>query len=189
MPALWKRGRMMEEIKRIMAKASYGQGTKVFSKGIDINTYEGKKPTQILGCIITDAEIVGCSFDGNVKNGKAVKVSVKFDIHLWYALVGDTKVSKVSTKFSDVVVITAQGAEEYSDEEVRAWIKQAPRCTDTSIVDGRDGSSVKAQIEYELGAEIVGQTTLNVRVINAFTEVDEEISVEDKDDFDDDDDD
>ncbi len=176
----------MEEIKKIIAKAAYGQGTKAFSKGIDINTYESDRPTQILGCIITDAEILGCSFEGNVVKGKAVRVNMKFDTHLWYALDGDTKVAKMSTKFSDVVTIGAQGAEEYSNEDVRAWIEQAPKCMGTSVTNGRDGAFIKAQIEYELGAEIVGMTTLSVRVINDFSEADagEELPGEELDDFD-----
>jgi len=176
----------MEEIKKIIAKAAYGQGAKAFSKGIDINTYERKRPTQILGCIITDAEILGCSFEGNLEKGKAVRVNIKFDTHLWYALGSDTKVAKVSTKCSDVVTIGAQGAEAYSNEEVRAWIKQTPTCTDTSVAEGHDGAGVRAQIEYELGAEIVGLTSLNVRVMNAFNEADdaEEITAEEIDDYD-----
>lgn len=174
----------MEEIKKIIAKAAYGQGAKTFSKGIDINTYERKRPTQILGCIITDAEISSCSFEGNVEDGKAVRVHIKFDTHLWYGLGGDTKVAKVSTKFSDIVKIRAQGAQRYTEEEVRAWIKQAPKCCETSIVDGREGASVKAEVEYELGVEITGLTTLNVRVINAEVDDVEEISVEDTNDYD-----
>ncbi len=181
----------MEEIKKIIAKAAYGQSTKAFSKGIDINTYERKKPTKILGCIITDAEISDCSFEGNVENGKAVRVNGKFDTHLWYGLGGDTKVAKASAKFSDVVTIYAQGAEKYSDEEIRAWVSQAPKCCGTSIIDGHEGACVKVQVEYELGAEIVGQTTLNVKVMNIVSEADdfEEVTVEDKDDLDEYDDD
>ncbi len=176
----------MEQIKKIMAKAAYGQGAQVFSKGIDINTYERKRPTQILGCIITDAEVLSCCFGGNVENAKEVRVNVKFDTHLWYGLGSDTKVAKVSTKFLDTVKINAQGSEQYSGEEVRAWIKQAPKCTKTSIIDGHEGASVNVQVEYELGAEIVGQTTLNVRVVNAFSETDgdEEVTVDDNIDFD-----
>ena len=176
----------MEEIKKIIAKAAYGQSSKVFSKSIDINTYERKRPAKILGCIITDVEISGCTFEGNVENGKAVRVNGKFDTHVWYGLNGDTKVAKASTKFSDVVTIYAKGAEVYSDEEIRAWIKEAPKCCGTSIVDGHESACVKAQVEYELGAEIIGQTTLNVKVINAISETDdaEEITVEEKDEFD-----
>ena len=111
---------------------------------------------------------------------------MKFDTHLWYGLGSDTKVAKVSTKFLDTVKINAQGSEQYSGEEVRAWIKQAPKCTKTSIIDGHEGASVNVQVEYELGAEIVGQTTLNVRVVNAFSETDgdEEVTVDDNIDFD-----
>ena len=155
----------MEEIKKIIAKAAYGQGTKSFRKDVHINTYERKKPTEILGIIITDTEILSCALEGDIKNGKAVRVNGTFDVHLWYALNGDTKVTKVSTKFSDIVMVHGQEAEKYSNEEVKAWIEKTPKCSGTSIIDGLEGPDVTATVEYELGAEIVGETTLNVKVI------------------------
>ena len=155
----------MEEIKKIIAKAAYGQGTKSFSKDIHINTNERKKPTEILGISITNAEIVSSAFEGNMNNGKIVRVKGAFDVHLWYALNGDTKVAKVSTKFSDIVLVSGQEAEKYNNEEVRAWIQKTPKCSGTSITDGPEGSGVTATVDYELGAEIVGQTTLSVKVI------------------------
>ncbi|MDD3168221.1 MAG: outer spore coat protein CotE [Eubacteriales bacterium] len=156
----------MEEIKKIIAKAAYGQGTKSFSKDIHINTIEGKKPTEILGIIITDAEILSCALEGNIKNGKAVRIKGKFDVHLWYALSEDTKVTKVSTKFSDILIVSGQEAEKYNNEEVRAWIQKTPQYSGTSMIDGPEGPGVTVTVLYELGAEILGQTTLSVKVIN-----------------------
>lgn len=155
----------MEEIKKIIAKAAYGQGIKSFSKDIHINTYEGKEPAEILGIIINKAEISNYALEGNVKNGKIVRIKGTFDVHLWYALNGDTKVTKVSTKFSDIVIVSGHETEKYNNEEVRAWIQKTPQCSGTSIIDGPEGPGVTATVKYELGAEIVGQTTLNVKVI------------------------
>lgn len=156
----------MEEIKKILAKAAYGQGAKSFSKDININT-EGKKPTEILGIIITNAEILSYALEGNIENGKVVRIKGTFDVHLWYALNGDTKVTKVSAKFSDIVIVSGQEAEKYNNEEVRAWIQKTPQCSGTSIIDGPEGPGVTASVKYELGAEIVGQTTLSVKAIYA----------------------
>lgn len=155
----------MEEIKKINAKAAYGQGTKSFRKDININTIKGKKPTEILGIIITNAEILGCALEGNIKNGKVVRVNGTFDVHLWYALNGDTKVTKVSAKFSDAVIVSGHEEEKYYNENVRAWIQKSPQCSGTSIIDSPEGPSVTATVKYELGAEIVGQTTLNVKAV------------------------
>lgn len=163
----------MEEIKKIIAKAAYGQGTKFFRKDIHINIDERKKPTEILGITITNAEILSSAFEGNIKNGKVVRIKGAFDVHLWYALNGDTKVTKVSTKFSDIVMVSGQEAEKYNNEEVRAWIQKTPKCSGTSIVDGPEGPGVTATVEYELGAEIVGQTTLSVKVIYTVDVLDE----------------
>jgi hypothetical protein len=170
----------MEEIKKIIAKAAYGQGTKPFSKDIHINTFERKKPTEILGINVTNAQISSSTFEGNIKNGKVVRIKGTFDVHLWYALNGDTKVAKVNTKFSEIVMVSGQEAEKYNNEEVRAWIQKAPKCSGTSIVDGPEGPGVKATVAYELGAEIVDQTTLSVKVIysdDALEEL-EEVSLE-----------
>ena len=170
----------MEEIKKIIAKAAYGQGTKSFSKDIHINTNERKKPTEIMGAAITNAQISSSTFEGNVKNGKIVRIKGTLDVHLWYALNGDTKIAKSSTKFSEIVMVSGQEAEKYSNEEVRAWIQEAPRCSGTSIIDGPEGPAVAATVEYALGAEVVGQTTLSVKVIYAddASEDVEEMSIE-----------
>lgn len=157
----------MEVIKKIIAKASYGQDIQSFNKDIHINTYERKKPSEILGCIITGTEILSCSLEENVQNGKGVRVNGKFDVNLWYGLSGDTKVAKVSTNFSDVIVINAEGVEKYKNEEVRAWIEKAPESTGTTIADRQEEPGVAVQVEYELGAEIIGQTALNVKVIQS----------------------
>jgi spore coat protein E len=154
----------MEEIKKIIAKAAYGQSTKSFSKEIHISL-EGKKPTEVLGVIITNAEIISCALEGNIENGKAVRIKGKFDVHLWYALNGDTKVTKGSANFSDIVIVSGQEAEKYNHEEVRAWIQKNPQCSGTSIVDGTEGPGVTAAVKYELGTEIVGQTALSVKAV------------------------
>jgi len=156
----------MEEIKKIIAKAAFGQGTESFRKEVHINTEERKKPAEILGTIITNAAISSCTLEGNVSNGKAVRIKGTFDVHLWYTQNGDSKAVKTGAKFSNVVMVYGQEAEKYSNEEVRAWIQKAPECLGTTIVDSPEGSGVKAAVEYELGAEVVGLTTLNVKVIN-----------------------
>lgn len=180
----------MEVIKKIIAKASYGQEIQAFKKDIFINTSDRKKPSEVLGCIITGAEILCCSLEENVKSGKGVNVNGRFDINLWYGIGGDTKVAKASTNFSDIIVISAQGEEKFNNEEVRAWIQKAPNYSGASITDRQEEPGVLVQVEYELGAEIIGQTTLNVKVIQFEdnTEEDEAIPLEDGETLDDEDD-
>lgn len=157
----------MEEIKKIFVKALYGRSTESFSKNIHINTNEGKKPEEILGTIITNAGILNWTLEGNINNGKAVRVEGIFDVHLWYALNGDTKVASASSEFSDIVMIHEQDAEKYGNEEVRVWIQRIPKCSRASITDGPEGPGITATVEYELGAEIMGQTELGVKVFYA----------------------
>ncbi len=162
----------MEEIKKIFVKALYGRGTESFSKDIHINT-NGQKPEEILGTVIINAGILNWTPEGNINNGKAVRVEGIFDVHLWYALNGDTKVASASSEFSDMVMIYGQDAEKYSDEEVRAWIQKTPKCSKTSITGGPEGPGVTATVEYELGVEIMGQTELGVKVFYPADSTDE----------------
>lgn len=133
---------------------------------------------------------MSCSLEENVKNGKGVKVNGKFDINLWYGLSGDTRVAKVSANFSDIVVINAQGGEKFINEEVRAWIQKSPAYSGASITDRQEEPGILVQVEYELGAEIIGQTALNVKVIKSEdnTEEDEAKPLEDGETLDDEDD-
>jgi len=89
-------------------------------------------------------------------------------------LSGDTKIAKVSTNFSDIVMIDAQGAGAFKNEEVRTWIQKDPKYTGASIIEEQEGYGVKVLVEYELGAEIVGQTTLNVKVLKFEDNADED---------------
>jgi spore coat protein E len=155
---------MMEEIKKIFVKAVYGHSTESFSKNIHIDAKEGKKPEEILGTIITNVGILSWTVEENINNGKSVRVEGIFDAHLWYALNGDTKVASASSEFSDIVVIHGRDSERYSNEEVRAWIQRVPWCSRTSITDGPEGPGITATVEYELGAEIMGETELGVKV-------------------------
>jgi hypothetical protein len=119
---------------------------------------------QVLGCTINGARIISSSIDGNDNKGKKVRADVEAELHIWYRTDNDTKVYKADAIFSDMIEVEKQGAERFSHEDVKVWVKEKPRCVDTAIISEKEGDLVAVQLEYALEAEIVGETLLNVKV-------------------------
>lgn len=154
----------MEDTKKIITRAVYGNRTQTYRNIVRIQTGEVEKLKNVLGCTINGAKVLGAFIQGDDKKSIKVRVDVEFQIHIWYRTDNDTKVSKVDVKASDIVEIEKQGAERFSHEEVSVWMKENPKCVDTSIISEAGGDLVAVQLEYELGAEIIGETLLNVKV-------------------------
>lgn len=153
----------MEDAKRIITRAVYGHKIQTFRNIVRIAVGEGERLTDILGCTVTGAMITGSSIEEDDGNGKKVKVSLKLDIHAWYRSENDTKVSKTSAEFTNVIVIAKQGPENYKNEEVKVLTRRMPKCVEKAVVQ-KEANLVEVQIESELEAEIIGETVLNIKV-------------------------
>jgi len=154
----------VEATKKIITRAIYGNRTKTFRNVIRIAADEAGKLKEILGCTVSGAKILSASVEGDYIKGKKVKADVEFEIHIWYQSDQDTKVYKVNAVSSDIIEIEKQGAERFSQEDVKVWLKEKPKCIDASIVSEKEGDLVAVQLEYVLEAEIIGETLLNVKV-------------------------
>lgn len=154
----------MEDTKKIITRAVYGHKIQTFRNIARIAAGEGETLTDILGCTINGAQVVSSSIEEDFGRGKRVKAVIKFDIHIWYRSENDTRVSKVTAEFPNIIEIVKQGAEFYDHEEVNVWIKQAPNCVDKTVMVQTEGNMAVLQIESMLEAEIIGETTLNIKV-------------------------
>jgi hypothetical protein len=157
----------VEDNKKIITRAVYGDRIQTFRDIVRIATDEAEKLKDVLGCTIIGAKILSASIEGDDKKGIKVRVDAEIEIHIWVQTDNDTKVSKDIVKTSDIVEIEKQGAERFSQEEVSAWMKEKPKCVDTTIISEKEGDLVAVQLEYVLEAEIIGETLLNVKVFKA----------------------
>lgn len=157
----------MEDNKKIITRAVYGNRIQTFRNIVRVETGEVEKLKGVLGCTINKAKVLSAFIEGDDKKGKKVRADVEFEIHIWYQTDNDTNVSKVNAKSSDIVEIEKEGAEQFSQEEVRVWMKEKPKCIDTAIIREKEGERVDVQLEYVLEAEIIGETLLNVKVFKA----------------------
>lgn len=154
----------MEDTRKIITRAVYGNRIQTFRNIVRIATGEVETLKDVLGCTINEANVLSASIEEDDKKGIKVRVDVEFKIHIWYRTDNDTKVSKVDAKSSDMIEIEEQGAERFSLEEVSVWMKEKPKCVDTTIISEEEGDLVAVQLEYVLEAEIIGETLLNVKV-------------------------
>lgn len=154
----------MEDTKKIITRAIYGNQIQTFRNTIRIATGEAGKLEDVLGCTINGARILSASIEGDDIKGKKVRVNVEFEIHIWYQTDSDTKVYKVDAESSDIIEIEKQGTERFSHEDVNVWMKEKPKCIDAAIISEKEGDLIAVQFEYVLEAEIIGETLLNVKV-------------------------
>ncbi len=154
----------MEDTKKIITKAVYGNRIQTFRNTVRIATGEAEKLKDVLGCTINGSRVLNAFIEGEGKKSIKVRVNTEFEIHIWYRTDTDTKVSKFNANSSDLVEIEKQGTERFSHEEVSVWMKEKPKSVDTTIISGKEGDLVAVQLEYVLEAEIIGETVLSVRV-------------------------
>jgi hypothetical protein len=157
-------GKPVEDIKRIITRAVYGNRIQTFRTVVRIPTGELEMFKDVLGCAVSGANILGASIEGDDKKGKKARADVEFKIHIWYRTDNDTKVYKADAKSSDLIEIEKQGTERFSHENVKVWMKEKPKCVDAAVISEKEGDLVAVQLEYVLEAEIVGETLLNVKV-------------------------
>lgn len=154
----------MEENKKIITRALYGNRIQTFRNIIRVETGETEKLKDVLGCSVNGAKVLSASIEGDDKKSVKVRTEVEFEIHIWYQTDNDTKVSKGNAKSSDIVEIEKQGTARFSHEEVSVRMKEKPKCVDTAIISDEGRELVAVQLEYTLEAEIIGETLLNVKV-------------------------
>ena len=156
----------MEEIKRIITRAVYGNRTQRFQNIVRIPAREMGKLKDVLGGMINGAKVLNTSIEEADNKGIQVRADVEFEVHIWYWSDNDTKVYKTDVKSSDVIAFEKQRSDRFSHEDVRVWMKEKPRFIGASIIREPEGDVVAVQLEYELEAEIIGEALLNVKVFN-----------------------
>lgn len=154
----------MENTKKIITRAVYGTRAQAFRNSIRIAVDEAERMKDILGCAINGARVLNAAIEGDDIRGKKVRADVEFEIHIWYRTDQDTKVYKANAKSSDIIEVEKQGTGQFSQEDVKVWMKENPKYIDAAIVRENEGNLVAVQLEYVLEAEIVGETLLNVKV-------------------------
>ncbi len=154
----------MDDNKKIITRAIYGNQIQTFRNIIRIATGEMETLKDVLSCTVNGAKILNASIEGRDKNSIKVRVNSEFEIHIWYMTDSDTNVYKVNAQSSDLIEIVKPGADRFTREEVNAWMKEKPKCIDTTIISEKEGNQVAVQLEYVLEAEIIGETLLNVKV-------------------------
>ncbi|MBA1336625.1 MAG: hypothetical protein HPY66_3060 [Firmicutes bacterium] len=165
-------------VRTIITNAVYGSATQICNTTIYISPVDNKKPAQILGCTVKDAQIKECSFEEIGDNKVNVRVNGMFEVHVWYEANGDTFVAKTNGKFSDVIPVECLGGESYRNKQILAWISQKPISLGTMIVSKSGSPAVSVQVEYGLGVEVIGEAMLNVlayKLDNELIKKDEEV--------------
>ncbi len=156
----------MEDTKRIVTKVVIGRRIQTFRKIIRMTSDEEEAHPRVLGCTVCGGHVSDYFVERGKGKNREINIKIKLDIHIWYQLGGDTSVAKMSTEVVDSIEITNQGPEDLSLEEAYVWMKEEPECVDTTLITNPECNLMAVQIEYTLGAEVIAETVLDVKVFN-----------------------
>lgn len=156
-----------ECFRTIFTNVVLGSGHHTYHTTMHMIVNKNEAPSGVLGCIITNAEIVDTKFENSNRKIINVRVDGKFEVHVWYLSNGDTKISKNIAKFSKVIEV--ENIEEISfDKEsdhrssIIAKINKGPAVLGTSLVNQSGVPTIAIQVEYELEIEVTGEVRLKV---------------------------
>ena len=158
-------------IRTIITNAVCGNASHKYQTTIHITADENVYPSRVLGCTITNAEIVDSKFENSNRKNINVRVDGKFEIHVWYEANGDTNVSKKYAKFSELIQVENIEGISFNEEKyfnrlfnrlILARINKDPVSLGTSIVNLSGVPTIAIKVEYELGVEVIGEARLAI---------------------------
>ena len=145
----------MNEVREIVTKAIVAKGKKVMHISHDLHTNE--HPYSILGCWIINHE-----FEANKKDN-VIDVEGQLEVNIWYSTEENTKtdVLRETVKYHKDIKIK-RIVNEYSknSDDVLAKILRHPTVTNAKIID----DVIRLEIEFEILAEVIGETKMQVTV-------------------------
>ncbi len=147
----------MNEIREIVTKAVVAKGKKVMHLSYDLETKV--HPYSILGCWIINHEFEA------VKNDNVVDILGNLEVNIWYSTEENTKTDVIRETISykkDIKVKKIVTNYLKNSDDILARILRHPKVTDAKIVD----DVIKLEIEFEILAEVIGETKMQVTVFN-----------------------
>lgn len=149
-------------VRTIITNAIYGKAIQTCNPSAYISFDRNKAPSQVLGCVVKNAQINTCRIQDVEDNKLNVKVEGSFNVHVWYEMDGDTQMSKTSIEFSELIPVRCLGGEFYGDKKSSAWIVKAPNSLRTMIVNKSGEPAISVQVGLDIGAEVVGEAKIDI---------------------------
>lgn len=156
-----------DTIRTIITKAVCGRAQQTCQSTVFIDTDSGIELTQILGCIVKNAKIKESKFEETQNDQMNVRVNGEFEIHVWYEADGDTRISKKTVKFSELMLVDNIEGKGYSrdnffNKTIIPWINKEPVSLGSMIVNQSGEPTISIPVEFELGVEVIGEAKINI---------------------------
>jgi len=168
----------MNEIREIVTKAVVAKGKKVMHLSHDLET--SAHPYSILGCWVINHEFEA------IKKDNVVDIVGNLEVNIWYSTEENTKTDVIRENISykkDIKIKKIVTNYMKNSDDILARILRHPKVTDAKIID----DVIKLEIEFEILAEVIGETKMQVTVFNPIDQVSdddiEDLDIEVNEDF------
>ncbi len=156
----------MNEVREIVTKAVVAKGKKVMHISHELHTTA--HPYSILGCWIINHE-----FEANKKEN-LIDIDGNLEVNIWYSTEENTKTDVLRENISyhkDIKVKKIVKDYLKNSDDVLAKILKHPTVTNAKIED----DIIYLDLEFEILAEVIGETKMQVTVFTPLEVQDEDI--------------
>lgn len=165
-------GIILSNVREIVTKAIVAKGKKSISMSQNIATTI--QPYSILGCWIINHKYEA------YKESDLVYITGSFDINIWYSFENNTKTDIIrETVNYKKDIKTKKIVDDYLENSSDVLIKvlKSPQATNAKIYDGH----IDIDLSFDILAEVLGETKMQVTIFNSEPEDDNDIDIEDLD--------
>ncbi len=156
----------MNDVREIVTKAVVAKGKKVMHISHKLNTTA--HPYSILGCWIINHEFEA------TKHDNVVDIDGKMEVNIWYSEEENTKTDVLRENISyHKNIKVKQIVSNYlkNSDDILARILKHPTVTSAKIHD----DEIELEIEFEIQADVIGETKMQVTVFQPVEPIDEDI--------------
>ena len=156
----------MNEIREIVTKAVVAKGKKAMHISHKIETTA--QPYSIFGCWVINHE-----FEASINN-LVVDIDGSFEVNIWYSTEENSKTDVLREKVGyhkDIKVKKIVDSYLQNNDDVLAKILKHPTVVKARIVN----DAIELDIDFEILAEVIGETKMQVTVFSANDDLNEDI--------------
>lgn len=156
----------MNEVREIVTKAVVAKGKKAMHLTHNIQTTAN--PYSVLGCWIINHEFEA------TRNDQIVDIDGEFEVNIWYSTDENCKTDVLRERVvyhKDIKVKKIVNEYMKNSDDVLARILKHPTVTNARIIN----DEIKLDIDFEILAEVIGETKMQVTVFSPVVNDDEDI--------------
>lgn len=145
-----------------ITQAVFGKTSAPFRRNVEVALEAREQATQVLGSHVNNPVLETVLVIERTPEEKVVKVTGKYDLHIWCMGARDSFVVRTPVHFEEDIPVRGPANIAFSNLKARVRFHQPPACHNAVLAQATGGQTAQVQVEMGLSAEVYGEANLLV---------------------------